>query len=387
LGLGSIVEGIPQPYAERIADEPKTLGTALHPKYNSLNFLRLVLATTVLVSHARVIGGFGGEGVLHGTTFGTVAVYGFFGISGYLIAGSAERNGAGRYLWQRCLRILPGFWMALIVTAFGLAWLGWLDQHHAGSYLALSRNSPFGFVTHNWFLDMHQSLIGMIAWNGSLWTLFYEFLCYLLLLGLARIGVLRRRAVLLAIAGGLWVVQAIITITPGQDRTFNVFHNWWVMNLVKLAAIFLVGAAIYMWRDRVPDSGWFALGCTVLFAATLMLPGHLPAYYFRASDLGAPLIAYPLLWLGAYLPFQRIGAVNDYSYGIYIYAYPVTVLLSIWGANKLGYVPFALFGIAATAPLAAASWWMIEKRAMSLRRVEWRRVAPRLPRRGASSTT
>jgi peptidoglycan/LPS O-acetylase OafA/YrhL len=80
-------------------------------KSNSLNFLRLVLASFVIVAHSFVIGGF--ISVVQPrwapSTLGSVAVYGFFGISGYLIAGSALRNDAGRYLWQRILRIFPAF--------------------------------------------------------------------------------------------------------------------------------------------------------------------------------------------------------------------------------------------------------------------------------------
>jgi len=361
-----------------MANERNSLGDALDAKSNSLNFLRLVLAMTVLVSHARGIGGFGREDVLHGTTFGTVAVYGFFGISGYLIAGSAERHSSGRYLWQRSLRILPGFWVALVVTAFGIAWVGWLSQHHMRGYLSISRHSPFGYVANNWLLDMRQARISSTVWNGSLWTLFYEFLCYLILLGIAMAGVLRRRIWVFGIAGGLWLIQASITVMPGQENTFNIFHYWHAMNLIKFAVVFLVGSAVYVWRDRIPDAGWLALGCSTLFAASLLLPGQAPDLYFRACDLGAPLLAYPLLWLGAHLPLQRIGSVNDYSYGMYVYAYPVTVLMAIWQMNRLGFVPFVAVCIIATAPLAIASWWLIEKRAMSLRRIDWpRKIARR----------
>jgi len=62
----------------------------------------------VLISHAITTGGFGDEFFLNGTALGTIAVYGFFGISGFLIASSAVRNRPGRYLWQRFLRNFPG---------------------------------------------------------------------------------------------------------------------------------------------------------------------------------------------------------------------------------------------------------------------------------------
>ena len=88
-----------------------------------------------------------------------MAVYGFFGISGYLITGSAERNRTGRYLWQRFLPIFPGFWVCLLFTAFFFALLGWLSQPigHCGVSCYLdARQNPFQYVANNVFLKIRQ---------------------------------------------------------------------------------------------------------------------------------------------------------------------------------------------------------------------------------------
>jgi peptidoglycan/LPS O-acetylase OafA/YrhL len=358
----------------------RSLGEALDLRHNSLNFLRLVLAALVLASHAFGLGEYGNEGVFHETTLGTVAVYGFFGISGFLIARSAERNGTWRYLWQRFLRIFPAFWVCLVITAVFFGVFGWINQSHpfSSTYLhPAGGNGPIGYVWHNIYLKMNQPQIAGTGWNGSLWTLFYEFICYLLLAAMALLGMLRRRTWALAAAIALWGVDIYITLTPAHLH-FNVFQNWVAMNVIKFAVTFLVGAVIYLYRDRVPDSGWLALVCTAGFVASLWLPnaGALPAYAFTASELFVPLIAYPLLWLGAHLPLEQVGAENDYSYGVYIYAYPATVLLLIWHANSLPYPVFVLAVVGMTVPLAFISWHLVEKRALALKRVDppWRRV-------------
>ncbi len=102
------------------------------------------------------------------------------------------------------------------------------------------------------------------------------------------------------------------------------------------------------------------------------LPTHnqYPEFSLTASELLCPLIAYPMIWLGFHLPFQRVGARNDYSYGLYIYAFPVQQLLAIWGVLHWGF--FAYFGLtmAITFPLAIVSWWAIEKHALKLKRLE-----------------
>ena len=139
-------------------------------------------------------------------------------------------------------------------------------------------------------------------------------------------------------------------------------HLLWSM--LRFTPIFLIGALLYLYRDRVPDSGYLALGLTVLAGVGLMTgqPNLL------ASDwLTGPALVYPVLWLGAHLPCRRIGAANDISYGVYIYGWPVGQLLALAGVQAAGYFPYMLTSLVCTAPLAAASWWMVEKRALQAR--------------------
>jgi peptidoglycan/LPS O-acetylase OafA/YrhL len=362
-----------------------TIGTSLHSSRNSLNFLRLVLALLVILSHSVAFGLWGSWEVFNGTSLGTIAVAGFFGISGYLIAGSALRNRPGRYLWQRFLRIFPGFWACLVVTAFGFGLLAWVTTPHAcgtlGCYVD-SPNGPFGYIYRNWFLQMNQASIAGLPrgkydpyiwgeWNGSLWTLLYEFACYLVLMALAVLGILGRRAVVLGLTTMLFAAMLVITLVPNYSAHFNLLENWFLMNFMRLASVFLVGTLIYLYRDVVPDSGWLAAIAAALFVGSLWLPngGHQPRLSFTLSSLCAGLIAYPLLWLGSHLPFQRIGARNDYSYGYYIYAYPVQQLLAMWGLIRWGYAGYTAAVIIVTTPLAVGSWWLIERNALRLKKL------------------
>lgn len=366
----------------------RPIGDTLTGRANSLNFLRLVLALTVLLSHARGLGGFGQGGDINGTTLGTIAVYGFFGISGYLIASSALRNGRGRYLWQRCLRIMPAFWICLAVTVAFFGLIGWLIQPHPHCALSCyfgTRSGGWDYLWRNWLLKINQASIAgtpsgvrlRLIWNGSLGTLYYEFLCYLILGLAAAAGLLRRRVFVLAGTIALWVIITIITLTPSYASHFNVYENWWIMYLAKLGSIFAVGAVAFLYRERLPDSGLLALGCAGLFVASLWLPtgGHVPEYYFSPPDLLAPLVVYPLIWLGIHLPFQGVGAQNDYSYGIYIYAYPASQLLTMLGAERWGETPYLLLTILATLPFAVASWWLVEKRALALKKLDPKVIA------------
>src|SRR5947209_465064 len=108
---GSYAEGDPR---------PSSLSAALRGG-NSLNAIRLVLAALVLVSHSWPLLGLPEPTPVFGETLGSVAVAGFFAISGYLITGSRMKIGIVRFAWHRALRIYPGYWVVLVVTAFVLA--------------------------------------------------------------------------------------------------------------------------------------------------------------------------------------------------------------------------------------------------------------------------
>ena len=126
---------------------------------------------------------------------------------------------------------------------------------------------------------------------------------------------------------------------------------------------------IWLYRDKIPDSGALALGCAALFVISLWLPfgAHVPGFSLTSSNVFGPTLAYPILWLGTHLPFQKIGARNDYSYGVYIYAYPVQVLLALWGVQHWGYPAYLILSVLGTIPFAVASWWLVEERCLRLK--------------------
>jgi peptidoglycan/LPS O-acetylase OafA/YrhL len=374
-----------------------TIEQSFSAKRNSLNFLRLILALAVVFSHSITLGMFGSESILGKTTLGTVAVFGFFGISGYLIAGSAAHNNVGRYLWQRFLRIFPAFWICLVVTAFVFGTIAWFHFNPGLSRVCGLRcyltepGGPFAYVRNNFWLQVNQDTIrktlpgGLLGygWNGSLWTLELEFLCYVLLAAFSVLGLLKRRVVVASIAAAIWVAEVVIVSNPTLSlHYFYPLFGWdWitlfgfkveVMQVLMLVPIFLSGSLLYLYRERIPDSGAIALGATVLFGVGMFIPvgQAAPDYYQTSLDLTAIFLVYPLIWLGIHLPFAKVCAVNDYSYGIYIYAFPIQQILVMWGVNRWGYWTYTLVTLVMVIPFAVASWWLIEKHALRLKKLK-----------------
>jgi peptidoglycan/LPS O-acetylase OafA/YrhL len=236
-----------------------------------------------------------------------------------------------------------------------------------------------GYVGHNVLLRIDQSGVAgtlhgvpfLPIWNGSLWTLYFEFGCYLLLGALALVGLLRHRWAVAVIAVAVWILEVVIISVPSLNGQFSYLHHTDWSRALILVPVFLVGSLLFLYRDVIPDSGWLALGSTILLLVGLVLPlgSDVPPWTLTSLDFTAIFLAYPLLWLGIHLPLHKVGARNDYSYGLYIYAWPVQQLLALWGVYKWGYVPYTALALLGTAVLAVASWWLVEKRALSLKKM------------------
>lgn len=355
-----------------------TLATGLSGKRNAFGFLRFVLASLVLVDHMFPLGGYG-EDPMWGwskrqESTGGLAVAGFFAISGYLITKSAIRTQVVPYLWHRMLRILPALWLCLAVTAFVIGpFVWWYGRGTLSGYFVRGVGGPFAYFTSNLGLEVHQYgihdlLIGTpygqqvkaSVFNGSLWTLIYEWRSYIIVGFLAAFGVLRgAKPLVLLTAVILWVLtvlQIVDSTIPGRIAP-------WLSDMynVRLPMIFMVGAVFAVYAEKIPLNDRLGGMATFLVVVSLFTGGYLV--------LGYPALAYLMLWLAARLrgPFRRVGAVNDYSYGIYIYGFLIQQLLAGAGANAWGKAAYLGLTFVLTLVCAVASWHLLEKHALRLK--------------------
>ncbi|WP_163547279.1 acyltransferase family protein [Candidatus Frankia nodulisporulans] len=364
-------------------DPRPTLGSSFDPRRNSFGFLRIVLALLVFFQHGLIAGGFAPAPGAHShTDLAAIAVDCFFAISGFLITRSRLRiRSSWRFLWHRFLRILPAFWACLVFTALVIAPLGWLyTRGTLHGYFTADVHGPFSYLRANCLLLMHFYDIagtpdnvpitalpnGPVAWDGSLWSLFWEALCYLGVAVLGATGLLRRRPwVLWALAGSLWLLWVVRWLDPAVLPT--ALNNEFVAAAVRLGSLFLAGAALCVYADRIPDRAWLGPLAAALAIGALALPdGHaaasLPmAYACVWAALRAPLVPLPG---GRTLAPHRVGVTTDLSYGVYIYSAPVQQLLAVYGLYRLGVAAWVLISLAGTLLVALASWRFVEAPAL-----------------------
>ncbi len=188
--------------------------------------------------------------------------------------------------------------------------------------------------------------------NGSLWTLPVELRLYVAVLLAGVAGLLARRVALFAT---LWLMLAVylwhpaLLPLPSLDKV-----------TADLVLLFALGALAYVWRAVIPVS-------PVIAAAAILLVVVNPADLARGA-LFAPLLAYVVLVI-AYHPhlvwpaFNRIG---DYSYGVYVYSFPIqqTLVQRIPGIEPM---PLFAAGLALTLVIAVLSWHCLERPALGLK--------------------
>jgi peptidoglycan/LPS O-acetylase OafA/YrhL len=328
---------------------------------NNLNVIRALAALAVLVSHAYPIAlGTGAEQPLEaliGHTLGTMAVYAFFVISGFLIAMSYLRSRTkAKFIQARVLRLVPGLVVSLLVVGFvmgpfvtTLPTMTYLT--HPETWTAVLRNATL--------IKLQFTLPGVFETQpyptvqGSIWTLIYEVLCYVGVFLLGILGLLQKRVIgtaVLCVYIALWVVKEAIGITihPRIDT------------LYELSVPFMLGTLIYLWQHKIPMS---LLGVIAIIAACWLLRST-PLYDITLHIA----LAYTIFWL-AYVPGGIIRAYNhlgDYSYGIYIYAFPAQGL-AVWLYGPQSPLMNMAIALPLTVIPSILSWHYVEKPALDLR--------------------
>jgi len=353
-----------------------TFAQRFSPRRNAFDVLRLALALTVACCHLVAIG-YGWQPTwASGLTLSGLGVHGFFVLSGFLVTRSyLTLDSFPRFAWHRFLRIMPAFWVCLLVTAFAVAPIMAAIEGRAVGPIFWGANSSLTYVLSNAFLVVFQSgIAGLLSTTPipedvdvALWSLAFEAVCYSMVALLGVLAVLRkRRWIVLALGAVLWATTIFQEITSPLPHAIAL-----PLSLVNLFVLGMIG---YLYRNWIPASGLIALASLGVFLlCTFTLTDYQAA--------GAPAFAYLLLWFGACSPL-RVRVRNDFSYGVYIYHWPVLQVLALAGLAIASPPLFVLAGVLLIGALAAASWFAVERPALARRHSALPdRIAARVRRR------
>jgi peptidoglycan/LPS O-acetylase OafA/YrhL len=335
------------------------LAALAHGRANNFQLIRLASAVGVVLFHSYALTNHWTDEPLWQhvpeLNFGVLGVSCFFVISGFLVTQSwLARGKILPFVSARVLRIYPALFAAVALTillAGASSQVGW------GAFLTHPQTLEYvAHVAPAW--EMQFRLPGAFAGNpmsgvnGSLWTLPVELRLYVAVLIAGLLGILARRQLLallfLAIVA-LFMSPIEWFALPGVDKVVK-----------DLVVLFALGSLAWAWRDAIPVS-------LALAAAVVLLLAINPIELARGV-LFAPLLAY-LVFVAAYHPRLQWPAFNrtgDYSYGVYVYSFPIqqTLVERVPGIDPL---PLFALALAATFFVAVLSWHWIERPALGLK--------------------
>lgn len=300
-----------------------------------------------------------------------LAVPCFFVISGYLIISSAMKNDVKSYFKKRFARIYPAFLCSIIITIIIFAPITFSLNNGGNfdivSYLKDSNllkffiySLPFGFQ------NLGTTLMNTPAttWNGSAWTLKYEFGCYIaiaiIILILKKLKILKENYV--KIIFGLCLLLTTLSILDfaiNGKFNDNHFYSHLYTYAIYFLSLFLGGSTIYLISENLQTS-WKVLSILLIFCIIIMR--FTP--YFIAMEICAIPMSYILLFISVKLKSPKWIQENDISCGIYIYAWPIQVVVAcFWNINSFPHniISYTVVCIILTVILATLSWFLIEK--------------------------
>ena len=339
---------------------------------NNMDLMRFLAASAVIYGHAFHLQNLRDplEGVI-GISTGSLAVAVFFALSGFLIAKSlTSRPSLLEFLVARALRILPALIVVnvLVVLISGFSWTSVSATDFFGG------SQPWMYIVWNSsLLKCEFELPGVFSANpggsginGSLWTLPVEARMYgvvfiagvssLVMGRLFKSGIASRRRMV----GGFGLIGLVLSTFLWEMLGLPYVGGVLSEPGVQLMGFFSAGLVAHAFRERIYLDG------------RLIIVGFFVLYGWRetrfADALLIPWLAYTCLWT-AYSPrinARGFGSKGDFSYGIYIFAFPVQQ----WFYSQdpeMAPLTNAGYTFPIVVLLAAISFWCIERPSLQLK--------------------
>ena len=320
---------------------------------NNFDFLRVVFAFTVAFAHLielsdlEILKPFK---VFFNTR---LAIDGFFIVSGFLIAKSYENSTTIKdYIIRRAKRIIPAYAVVILISAL---FLSAISTYSLSEYF--SNIQFWKYLTANLSFQnyLEPCLPGVFetnkfcAVNGALWTIKLEEAFYLLVpvfYWLVRVKKINFYALI--------IIVYLLSVT--YYTYFLSIDNYRIAKQFPGAlAFFGTGIVFYKnfsllqkWKDYI------IIPCLIIF--------FLEHYILKTQLLKPVAFGFMVFYVAYSFRFlNNFGKYGDFTYGIYIYHFPLIQLFVYLGLfNKYPPILICMLFLMLTLLLAILSWYLIE---------------------------
>jgi len=332
---------------------------------NNFNLMRLGAAAAVVLSHSFILSYNEPNSIPRG--IGYLAVNCFFIMSGFLVCKSVlQRRAIGDFYKARALRIYPALILAILLCVFLVGPLNTQASlleyfSNSGTYTFLVKNSLLVFGVEYNLPEVFRSRGPERMVNAPIWTLVFEVYLYLFLGLLGALSLKKNESETKLFNTLLVVLSSLAFCLYVYSITLSNFESKFFEHSVRFAALFGIGSVFYIGRHKIKLSPLILLASIFALAISIKLP-------FLHKAILYPIIAYALFYL-AYIPkgfllkFNRLG---DYSYGMYIFAYPIQQSIAHWSTD-ISTIELFLSSFTLSLLLAVFSWHAIENKALKLK--------------------
>lgn len=352
-------------------------------KHNSFDILRVILALIVIYGHTYA--------VLYGVNAvspegnaeifavfskgqmgsGSIAVYMFFIISGFLITQSMIRSKSIiKYLLKRMLRIMPALFCSLMLSVFVIGLI--ITKFSLADYFN-NVNNPFKYLFCNLtfgIFGFYYSLADVFSTNpfpnsinASIWTLPNELACYLIVILFYINNYFKKRERVIYV----YLISLVLVyyyIRFGYIP-ISVNDNFWLLSsnylggVINVSYFFIAGSLMYCYKDKIK----YNKNLFVVFTLCLLITTRM-GYLKYSLLLCLPYVTIFVCMLKPCIDLKKIG---DFSYGLYIYAFPIQQFLAYYLRDRFTFIPFFIFSTLCILCVSIISWFLVEKPALNLK--------------------
>ena len=323
---------------------------------NCFDFLRFFFAFNILLAHLCELSQSTALSFLSSVSNSSIAVKGFFIISGFLVTKSYRNTPSLKeYFMKRIKRILPAYVTVLLISTLFLSFFSSYSFIEYFTDINIYKYLGWNLLFLNF---MHPCLPGLFennlycVINGSLWTLKVEEGFYVVLPIIFFIITKIKKPLL--ILGSLYILSILYWFV--MDFYFD--NPLLAKQLPGYLVYFVTGVFLYLNFDFVLQHK------TQLLLATLFLTMFFNFSIFQI-DLLYPLTFGVIVITAAYsFPFlNNFGKYGDFTYGMYIYHFPIIQLFRQYNLfGRFNPIVMAILVIFITFLFAVFSWFVIEKR-------------------------